>query len=316
MPVMDKKGKKPANSPIIEHVLRPPTLGYPKDKERQVILEENLKRMGCGMLWDLLWRYADEKMLKEVIAQRSTSFPSSIWAKTDDWTVEMWSKKWLLCAEVKNLPLKKYNLAKEYFVGIHSSKDGWKTFDCNHQELREVLEFLIPLITSNKPKWVTIQVASAVVDCLINKVKYSWAKIIEGSIRSQVTKLRTVTVSYLAAYCLNLYQVDGLLIKPKQKAWKALKWSLTFGNKYLQKNPDEENEEMELDREEDPAPHTTPKTKTTPWKLERLSEEKKKPTEEKCNIVVNWFYSNYLTKPKEFVSFKNKCALNDSNYVC
>jgi hypothetical protein len=103
----------------------------------------------------------------------------------------------LLSGEGKNLPPKKENLAKEYFVGIHSSKGGWKTSNCNHRELREVLEFLIPLINPNKPKRMTIQVVSAVVDCLINKVKYSWAKIFEGRIRSQVTKLRTVTVSYL-----------------------------------------------------------------------------------------------------------------------
>jgi hypothetical protein len=38
---------------------------------------------------------------------------------------------------------------------------------------------------------------------------------------------------------------------------------------------------MELDREEEPAPDTTPKLATTPQKSKRLSEEKKKPVEEK-----------------------------------
>jgi hypothetical protein len=95
-------------------------------------------------------------------------------------------------------------------------------------ELREVLEFLIPLNNPNKPKQVTIQVASAVVECLIKKVKYSWTKIFEESIRSQVTKLQTVAVGYLAAYCINLYQVNSLLTKKEQKASKDLKWSLTF----------------------------------------------------------------------------------------
>jgi hypothetical protein len=97
----------------------------------------------------------------------------SIQAKPDDWTVDMWSKKWLLSAEGRDLCPRKENLVKEYFVGIPSRGDGWKTADCNHKELREVLEFLIPLINPNKPNRVTIQVASAVVDCLINKVKYS-----------------------------------------------------------------------------------------------------------------------------------------------
>jgi hypothetical protein len=56
-------------------------------------------------------------------------------------------------------------------VAIPNSKDGWKSSQCNHHELREVLEFLVPLINPNKPKWMTIQVARAVVDCLINKAK-------------------------------------------------------------------------------------------------------------------------------------------------
>jgi hypothetical protein len=34
VPVAEKKGKKLMSSLIIEHVLQPPTLGYPDDKER------------------------------------------------------------------------------------------------------------------------------------------------------------------------------------------------------------------------------------------------------------------------------------------
>jgi hypothetical protein len=131
-------------------------------------------------------------MLKEVVAQRSTTFPDSIRRKQEKWTMSVLAKKWLLSTEGRDLPPRKENLAKQYFVGAPSGGDGWKLAECNHQELREVLEFLIPLINPNKPKWVTIQVASAVVDCLINKVQYSWAKIFEERIQSQVTKLQTV----------------------------------------------------------------------------------------------------------------------------
>jgi hypothetical protein len=61
VPVTDKKRKKPMSSLTIEHILRPPTPGY-LDKERWVIMEENLKKMGCGKLWDLPWRYFDEQI--------------------------------------------------------------------------------------------------------------------------------------------------------------------------------------------------------------------------------------------------------------
>jgi hypothetical protein len=78
VPVVDKKGKKVMDSIPIEHTLKPPVPGYPEERERRVILEDNLKKMGFGKLWNLPWRYADEQMLKEVVAQQSTAFPDSI----------------------------------------------------------------------------------------------------------------------------------------------------------------------------------------------------------------------------------------------
>jgi hypothetical protein len=100
-------------------------------------------------------------------------------------------------------------------------------------------------------------------------------------------------VSYLAAYCFNLYQDDALLKKKEQNAWRDLEWSLKTGNEYTRDNPDKEEnpdkednpdedaEETESDREEDPAPDTTPRPEATPRKSERLAEEKKRPAEEK-----------------------------------
>jgi hypothetical protein len=48
-----------------------------------------------------------------------------------------------------------------------------------------------------------------------------------------VEKLSTVPVTYLAAYCLNLYQADELLTKMEKKAWKDLNWSLDEGNEWM-----------------------------------------------------------------------------------
>jgi hypothetical protein len=89
-----------------------------------------------------------------------------------------------LALEGKELPPRKSNMAEQYFSGKPSGGDGWKLTDCSHQELREVLEFLIPLLNPNKPRRVTVQVASAVADCLINGTKYSWAKIFEERIKN------------------------------------------------------------------------------------------------------------------------------------
>ena len=288
--VGDKKGKEVVDSTPIEHLSKPPTPGYPEEKDRRDILEANLRKMGCGKLWDLPWRYSDDFLVNEVALQRSVNWPNTIRGKPEKWTSELLAQKWGLSLEGKDLPARKVNLAEKYFEGRPSGGDGWKLADCRHQELREVLEFLIPLLNPNKPKRVTVQVASAVVDCLINNGNYSWARIFEERIKNQVLKLQSVRVSFLAAYCLNLYQTEEeLLTKKERKAWEHLKWSLAHGHEYAQ-DPDnqqspgkgeEDGEETESDKEEDPIPDKSSKPETTPRKSERLAEEKKKPVEEK-----------------------------------
>jgi hypothetical protein len=56
------------------------------------------------------------------------------------------------------------------------------------KDIREVLKFLLPLVNPNKLSRVTIQVASTMVDCLMNKNKTIWARVLEEVIRKQVTK--------------------------------------------------------------------------------------------------------------------------------
>ena len=103
-------------------------------------------------------------------------------------------------------------------------------------------------------------------------------------------KLQSVRVSFLAAYCLNLYQTkEELLTKKERKAWEHLKWSLAHGHKYAQ-DPDNQQspnkgegdgEETESDKEEHPIPNKSSKPETIPRKLEQAAKEKKKPIKAK-----------------------------------
>jgi hypothetical protein len=195
--VGDKKSKEAVDFTPIDHQSKPPTPGYPGEKDRQDILEANLRKIGCGKLWDLPWRYSDDFMVNEVALQQLVMWPDTIRGRSEKWTSKLLAQKWGLSLEGKDLPARKVNLAEKYFEGRPSGGDGWKLTDCRHQEFREVLEFLIPLLNPNKPKRVTVGVASAVVDCLINNEKYSQARIFEERIKNQVVKLQTVRVSFV-----------------------------------------------------------------------------------------------------------------------
>jgi hypothetical protein len=90
----DKKGKETVDSNPIEHQSKPPTPVYPEEKDRRDILEANLKKMGCGKLWDLPWRYADDFLVNEIAQQRSVNWPDTIRGKPEKWTSELLAQKW------------------------------------------------------------------------------------------------------------------------------------------------------------------------------------------------------------------------------
>jgi hypothetical protein len=91
--------------------------------------------------------------LKEIILQKLSAFPDTIRADPDQWDKERLSLSWMLSPQGNGLAPRWENLAKDFFTKGHNSKDGWKYLQCNHQDVKEVLEFLVLLINPNKPKW-------------------------------------------------------------------------------------------------------------------------------------------------------------------
>jgi hypothetical protein len=63
--------------------------------------------------------------------------------------------------------------------------------------------------------------------------------------------LESISVSYLAAYAVNLYVKENLLLKVEKKEYDAIKWSFDQGNEWLihkpeeGENPDEDDKETE-----------------------------------------------------------------------
>jgi hypothetical protein len=84
IPVTNHKGKKAAGAKITKHILCSPRPAYQEDEGRRDILKKNLGWMGCAMLFNFPWRYADKKMIKAIVARKSTSFPATIRAKADE----------------------------------------------------------------------------------------------------------------------------------------------------------------------------------------------------------------------------------------
>jgi hypothetical protein len=170
---------------------------------RKKKLQENLKQMGCSYLMEVPWKWTSKVMLRELVLKEVLEhFQDTIWGCPGKWTKELIGRALNLEVKGEVIPLRA--LAKdylEYFNVSSNNSDGWKYSDCNHQELRDVLHFLIPLLRGKK---------------------ISWAGLFKGVIDKEVGNLKPANPEcYLPAYALHLYLEEIVLTSEEEIDYTA-----------------------------------------------------------------------------------------------
>jgi hypothetical protein len=191
--------------PLVPHI--------PNEKDRKEKLKENLKKMGCSCLMDVPWKWTSEVILQELATRKvPNQFQNTIRGHPEKWTQELIARA--LNLEVEGDVIPQRASAEEYqkyfSVAPHNS-DGWKFSDCNNQDLREVLRFLIPLIRPSKPTRLNVAPVATIAHCLLEGKQISWAGIFMG-VMDEVGNLKDAHPEcYLPAYAIHLYLMDNVL---------------------------------------------------------------------------------------------------------
>ena len=106
--------------------------------------------------------------------------------------------------------IKGTNYAAEFFSYKLNPKEGWKFSECAKEELRDLFEFLTPLINPMKPNRITGKLASRVVENLYYDKPVSWAQILEDVIAQQVKTMGPKSPKVcLAGYLAPIYKHEG-----------------------------------------------------------------------------------------------------------
>ncbi|HEX8608852.1 MAG TPA: hypothetical protein VF679_09470, partial [Pedobacter sp.] len=122
----------------------------------------NLDRMGCIKLLSKPWVLKSKYMLRELLVGAPYRFKTSIRARPSHWTALVWraaydfgTKGQGICGRGEDFTIGRFHHP------VHS-KDGYLTADCKDPRARRVLEFLVPILLSDKGARVTMGIASTI----------------------------------------------------------------------------------------------------------------------------------------------------------
>ncbi|CAM6093827.1 unnamed protein product [Calypogeia fissa] len=79
---------------------------------------------------------------------------------------------------------------KPFFSGKIDPRDGFGVEQCKDEDVRRVLEFLVPIFHLEKPKRVTVRLGSTIVASFRNGEKINWASMIMEVMQKQAGSLR------------------------------------------------------------------------------------------------------------------------------
>jgi hypothetical protein len=133
----------------------------PKDNSELKELVEDLTRMGCEGLFSKPWNLRSEATLREFLFEKGNQWFRILRQDPEKWTAEVWAKVYGFsprkCEGWANW---KDNFYVGKFRGDRDQKDGFHPGNCQNNRERRVIEFIMPILSQEKPKQLNITMAN------------------------------------------------------------------------------------------------------------------------------------------------------------
>ena len=84
----------------------------------------------------------------------------------EKWTAKEWRKVYGFVREGEGMASRTDRFIDGMFSGCVNPKDGYAVVNCKYPRVKRVLEFLVPLLYSEKPTRVTIIVGNTIFEAL------------------------------------------------------------------------------------------------------------------------------------------------------
>lgn len=128
------------------------------------------------------------------------------------------------------------------------NKEAFVVVDANDLILKDILAFLVPIVSPSRPDRVTKKVASTIILSWLGKYKVDWAHLIFQAITKHSDRMKPKADSYITSYLAHVYKCMKLLMAEEEAQYELECTRTLYG--YVTLDEGQEYEE-ELDSNSD-----------------------------------------------------------------
>jgi hypothetical protein len=168
--------------------VKPVTPATPKRDSELKELIEDLSRMGCEGLLAKPWNLRAKTTLREFLFERGNQWLWTMKQEPEKWTPEVW-------AGVYGFPKGKgegwANRRDSYYVGKFrmdpDPKFGFHLGNCPRE--RRVIEFILPILSPEKPKRLNITMANTLFGAMSGARPVNWGRLIQEYVEKSIPRI-------------------------------------------------------------------------------------------------------------------------------
>ena len=195
--------------------------GVPKSVRDREFLEENLQRIGCHGFMRRPWRLQMEDMVVELLGDKDNRWEGTVHQAPERWTVKEWWKVYGFARGGEGMSSWTDQFIDGRFSGRVNPKDGYAVVDCKEPRTRRVLEFLVPLLYSEKPTRVIITVGNTIFGALSGERPVDWGIVVKDLVQRLVSGMEKSKATPICPYVFHLYHLHELLLPAEKKKYRT-----------------------------------------------------------------------------------------------
>ena len=204
--------------------LRNVTPSIPKNPIHLEELKQDLAWMRCEGLLDCPWALKREQMVWELLQpERPNIFDGTIRDRPELWTAGLWRDTYRLQRGGSGLSNRMEGHHEGRFMHQVDPKDGYSVSDCRVDRHRRLLEFMVPIIHSDKSTRVTITIGNTIFGALDGGREVDWGLIFRDMVQRLAKGVGKPKPTPICPFLFHLYEGQGLLTADEEVDYRTAK---------------------------------------------------------------------------------------------
>ena len=188
----------------------------PRDDKELQELAEDLRIMGCEGLLAKPWNLRSEEILREFKYERGNQWVHTKRRDPDSWTPDVWNRVYgFPRGIVEGWASRRDTFHAGKFRGDNDPKEGFHLGNCRSKSEQRVLEFLLPILNLEKPKWISLTMTNTLFGAMSGSRPVNWGLLIHEIVTKVLPNIGKKP-SFLSPFIFHLYQHYELLVPDKE----------------------------------------------------------------------------------------------------